>query len=85
MSRGKVYMTITLHRLGKAQQWTLRTEPFAQHRNLRRAYEAGFKRRTEDFNQGLTREVIDRPAAKAMTVGDAFERGYADAIKQELP
>jgi len=85
MPPGKIIHEFTLHRLGRVQKWVLRTEPFAQHRNLRRAYEAGFTKRTEDYNQGVTREALNIPVAKVMTVGDAWERGYADAMKQETP
>lgn len=85
MALGKIMHEFTVERLSYVQKWTLRTEPFAKHRNLRLAYERGFTKRTEDFNQGVRKDVIDLPASKAMTVGDAYERGYADALKQEPP
>ena len=89
MAPGKMIQQFTIERLGRVQTWTLRSEPFGQHRNLRRAYVRGFTQRTEDFNQGIHLGEVDAerlvPASKVVTVGDAHALGYADAMKQERP
>jgi hypothetical protein len=80
-TKGKVTHRIRIERLGEVQEWVLSDEPFADQRNLRRAYERGFYKRTSDFNQGIKFKVA--PAATVETVGDAYAHGYFDALNQE--
>jgi hypothetical protein len=84
MAKGKVTHRIQIHRGGKVQEWELRDGPFKEQPNMRRAYERGFLKRTEDFNQGIVAENL-RTAMPAKTVGDAYAIGYADALSQEQP
>lgn len=78
MAKGKVTQRIAIERLGKLQEWTLHDGPFKRQPNMRQAYEHGFRKRTEDFNQGIIAESL-KTATPAKTVGDAYAIGYADA------
>ena len=81
-TKGTITHRISIERDGALQEWVLRDEPFRDHPILRRAYERGFRQRTNDFDEGIEGEQQAVPA-KVETVGDAYAHGYADALKQE--
>lgn len=86
MPKGRLTHVIKIEKLGRLRVWQMRSEPFSGKsrgvRAQRKAYEQGFRMRTQDFNQGVN-DRVGGPNFKTQPEARAWERGYGDAAAQE--
>lgn len=87
MAKGKPTHVIKIEKLGRLHVWTMRTVPAfsgATRNAQRKAYEEGFRVRTQDFLHAEVRTEPPPPTLKRRGLtAVAWWQGYQAALAQE--